>query len=213
MKTTIPTEFENGPGLRAASRLFIFSLCHSVYEWVEIPVTQQLLDRIVHLYKLMKDNCLVSAEIEIATTWKLRNGWCNPGYPTTLMLLDDTALVQTLLEPIVPPSKFGPDIVKRIEALVQPFCVATEVIGCLQPLLQAQCDYIELPQCFGYTVNGIYELTAEERQFLLDSGCIDDIDAKVAEPALETWYPLQQEYFEKILKADLAERGQVPLRY
>ena len=200
---------EDEPSAKWTSRLFIAQDSFTVFEWVEIPITAKLLNRIVYLYKLMQDNHLESVEVEIAATWKLSHGWSKRGYPTRLKLIDNTALVQTIVEsmgdfhPIL-----GPGMVKEIEALVLPFSMATQVTDNLQPLLDAYADYIETPQCFGCTINGVFELSADDRKMLLDSGCIDHLDEEVTTPDISRWYSLQHRYFKRKVNTYLASNGQ-----
>lgn len=202
-------ESEDETGLKWTSRLFIAQDSFTVFEWVEIPITAQLLDHIVYLYKLMQDNHLVSVEVEIAATWKLSHGWSKRSCPTTLNLRDNTAFVQTMVESMgdFRPNP-GPGTIKEIEALVLPFSGGTEVSDKLQPLLDAYSDYIETPQCFGCTVNGVFELSGDERKVLLDSGCIDRPDEEVTTPDVRRWHSLQQRYFKKKVNTYLSTNGQ-----
>ena len=129
----------------------------------------------------MQDNCIESIEVEIAATWKLPSGWSCQGYPTRLKLMDNVALAHTLVEVhgdmLANP---GSGALKQIEQLILPFSFPSKIFSILQPVLDAQEDFIQGPQCFGCTVDGVFQVTADERLVLWESGCIKRLDAVIS---------------------------------
>jgi hypothetical protein len=99
---------------------------------------------------------------------------------------------------------------KEISIPVWPFDAST--VSLLQENVDERYDYVEPPSGFGHKLNDIFYLSACERRFMFESGCIDSLDAEVLDWDLERWHPQAEAHFVRRIEEYLKATNQPPLR-
>ena len=194
----------------STSRLFISSNGDEYFEWVEIPVTALLVNRIAYLHKLQAENQLSQVEIQIAATWKVAEGWTVASL-TFLRLQSGLVVIYSFVEPA---DKSQSDVcdseLVEISTAVWPF--DSSAVSMLKESVDEQSDYVEPPSGFGHKLNDISYLNASERRFLFQSGCIVSLDAEVSDWDLERWHQQAEAHFVRRVEEYLKATHQPPLR-
>ena len=194
----------------AKSRLFIPSIGDEYFEWVEIPLSTLLIDRIAYLHKLEKNSQLSQVEIQIAAAWKVPEGWKAVSL-TFLRIQSGLVSIHSFIEPA---DKSRTDLycteTKVISTVVWPF--DSSVVSMLQKNVDGRSDYIDATFALGHMLNNIFFLSASERRFLFECGCIDSLDAEVADWDLEHWRPQAEAHIVRRIDEYLKATDQPLLR-